>query len=81
MCRFSLRTKVGARFEVPSKMEWRHAMVDPTQNTAINGYGKDVRVLLTCCSPVVLGCLRLTTPAAWPRLQASLALLQSATTH
>ncbi|KOO30193.1 hypothetical protein Ctob_015132, partial [Chrysochromulina tobinii] len=30
---------VGARFEVPGRMEWQTIMVTPEQNTAANGYG------------------------------------------
>ncbi len=31
---------VGARFERPGSMEWRHMMITPEQNTSVNGYGK-----------------------------------------
>ena len=31
--------QVGARFERPSRMEWRHCIVDSLQNTVANGYG------------------------------------------
>jgi len=32
---------VGARFEVPGRMEWRHCLVTPGQNTAAAGYGPE----------------------------------------
>jgi hypothetical protein len=32
---------VGARFERPERMEWRHMLVTPEQNTAGKGYGAD----------------------------------------
>jgi hypothetical protein len=31
---------VGARFEKPGEMEWRHIIITQDQNTAANGYGK-----------------------------------------
>lgn len=39
---------VGARFEKPGYMEWRHMIITPTQNTAENGYG------LTACNKGLL---------------------------
>lgn len=32
---------VGARFEVPGKMEWQHVLVTPKQNMVSNGYGEE----------------------------------------
>jgi len=36
-----LVAQVGARFERPKRMEWKHLVVTASQNTAKNGYGKD----------------------------------------
>jgi hypothetical protein len=33
--------QVGARFEERFRMEWKHMIIDPEQNTWANGYGKD----------------------------------------
>jgi len=46
--------QVGARFEIPGKMEWVHMMIDPKQNTPENGYGRNVRVVWVFFSSVLL---------------------------
>ena len=37
-----LIAQVGSRFEIPNKMEWKHMVITPKQNTRENGYGSGV---------------------------------------